>query len=259
MRVDSQGTAVTAIATTPRAPGFRYYDLLVGGMVAVLLCSNLIGPAKVCTLTLPLLGALSFGAGNLFFPISYIFGDVLTEVYGYARARRAIWAGFAGLAFASFMTWVILSMPPSASEPFNAKLQPALEIVFGGTWRIVLASMAAYWLGDFANSYVMAKMKLWTRGRWLWTRTIGSTLVGQGLDSLVFYPIAFAGIWQGQTILAVIAFNWTMKVTVEIVFTPITYAVVRFLKRHEGVDTYDEHTRFTPFSLRDEGDLHATR
>jgi len=241
---------------TPSRPvrGFRYYDLLVGGMVAVLLCSNLIGPAKVCTFTLPVLGALTFGAGNLFFPISYIFDDVLTEVYGYARARRAIWAGFGGLLFASAMTFVILAMPPSADEPFNKELQPALEVVFGASWRIMLASMFAYWIGDFANSWVMAKMKLWTRGRWLWTRTIGSTVVGEGLDSITFYPIAFAGIWSGQTMLKVIAFNWTMKVLVEIVLTPVTYAVVGFLKRREGVDTYDEHTHFTPFSLRDEGE-----
>jgi uncharacterized integral membrane protein (TIGR00697 family) len=239
--------------------GFRYYDLLVGGMVAVLLCSNLIGPAKVGTVTLPLLGALSFGVGNLFFPVSYIFGDVLTEVYGYSRARRAIWAGFGGLLFASFMTWVILVMPPSPSEPYNAQLQPALEVAFGTTWRIVLASMIAYWIGDFANSFVMAKMKLWTRGRWLWTRTIGSTMVGQGVDSLTFYPIAFAGVWEGETILKVIVFNWTMKVLVEVVFTPVTYAVVGFLKRREGVDVYDRGTHFTPFSLRDEGERHAVR
>jgi uncharacterized integral membrane protein (TIGR00697 family) len=248
-----------ATASAPRAHGFRYYDLLVGGMVAVLLCSNLIGPAKVCTVTVPLLGALSFGAGNLFFPISYIFGDVLTEVYGYARARRAIWAGFGGLLFASFMTWVILAMTPSPDEPYNDRLQPALEIVFGSTGRIVAASMVAYWLGDFANSFVLAKMKLWTGGRWLWTRTIGSTVVGQGLDSLAFYPIAFWGVWEGETILAVIAFNWTMKVLVEVVFTPVTYAVIGFLKRREGIDVYDENTHFTPFSLRDEGELHARR
>jgi len=250
---------MSASTTTARAPGFRYYDLLVGGMVAVLLCSNLIGPAKVCTVTLPLLGALTFGAGNLFFPISYIFDDVLTEVYGYSRARRAIWAGFAGLAFASVMTFVIIGMTPSPQEPFNERLQPALEIVFGASWRIMLASMVAYWIGDFANSWVMAKMKLWTNGRWLWTRTIGSTIVGEGLDSITFYPIAFAGIWSGQTMLKVIAFNWTMKVLVEIVLTPVTYAVIGFLKRREGVDTYDEHTHFTPFSLRDEGEQRAPR
>lgn len=238
--------------------GFRYYDLIVGGMVAVLLCSNLIGAAKVCTFTLPLIGAITFGAGNLFFPISYIFDDVLTEVYGYARARRAIWAGFGGLLFAAFMTWAILNMPPSPLEPFNEKLQPALEITFGSTWRIVLASMVGYWIGDFANSYVMAKMKLWTRGRWLWTRTIGSTVIGEGLDSLTFYPIAFAGIWSGQTMVKVIAFNWTMKVLVEVVATPLTYAVVGFLKRREGVDTYDPATSFNPFSLRDEGEQRAT-
>lgn len=237
--------------------GFRYYDLIVGGMVAVLLCSNLIGAAKVCTFTLPLIGAITFGAGNLFFPISYIFDDVLTEVYGYARARRAIWAGFGGLLFATFMTWAILHLPPSPLEPFNAQLQPALEITFGSTWRIALASMVGYWIGDFANSYVMAKMKLWTRGRWLWTRTIGSTVVGEGLDSLTFYPIAFAGIWSGQTMVKVIAFNWTMKVLVEVVATPLTYAVVGFLKRREGVDTYDPATRFNPFSLRDEGEQRA--
>jgi queuosine precursor transporter len=249
------------MTTTAAVPvrGFRYYDLLVGGMVAVLLCSNLIGPAKVCTVTLPVLGALTFGAGNLFFPVSYIFDDVLTEVYGYARSRRAIWAGFGGLLFATFMSWAILTIPPSPSEPFNAKLEPALQIVFGGTWRIALASMVAYWLGDFANSFVMAKMKLWTRGRWLWTRTIGSTLVGEGLDSLTFYPIAFAGIWEGQTLVKVIVFNWTMKVLVEVVMTPATYAVVGFLKRREGVDTYDPDTNFTPFSLRDEGDVQSTR
>ncbi len=235
--------------------GFRYYDLLVGGMVAVLLCSNLIGPAKVCTVTLPLFGTLTFGAGNLFFPISYIFGDVLTEVYGYARARRAIWAGFGALLFATFMSQVILRMPASPDEPFNAQLQPALEIVFGGTGRIALASLVAYWLGDFVNSFVMARMKLLTRGRWLWTRTIGSTLFGQGVDSLTFYPIAFIGLWESQTIFKVIAFNWLMKVTVEVAFTPLTYAVVGFLKRREGVDTYDEHTHFNPFSLKDEGEL----
>lgn len=235
--------------------GFRYYDLLVGGMVAVLLCSNLIGPAKVCTVTLPLLGVLTFGAGNLFFPISYIFGDVLTEVYGYARARRAIWAGFGAMIFATAMSQAILRMPASPSEPFNAQLQPALEIVFGGTWRIALASLVAYWIGDFANSFVMARMKLLTRGRWLWTRTIGSTLVGQGVDSLTFYPIAFIGIWESQTIATVIAFNWLMKVMVEVVFTPVTYAVVGFLKHREGVDVYDEDTHFNPFSLKDEGKL----
>lgn len=232
---------------------FRYYDFLVAGMVAVLLCSNLIGPGKVCTITLPLLGTLSFGAGNLFFPIAYIFGDVLTEVYGYARARRAIWAGFGALIFATIMSAIVVGMPASPNEPWNATLQPALEIVFGNTGRIVAASMFAYWVGDFVNSYVMAKMKLWTQGRFLWTRTIGSTACGQAADSLLFYPIAFYGIWTNDALIAVVIFNFTMKLTVEVLFTPITYFVVNRLKRAENVDTFDFDTDFTPFSLADSG------
>jgi queuosine precursor transporter len=232
---------------------FRYYDFLVAGMVAVLLCSNLIGPAKVCTLTLPFIGAVSFGAGNLFFPISYIFGDVLTEVYGYARARRAIWAGFGALLFATLMTSVILAMPAADTE-YNRVLQPALETAFGTTGRIVLASIFAYWVGDFVNSFVLAKMKLWTQGRHLWSRTIGSTICGQGIDSVIFYPLAFYGIWTHDTLLAVMAFNFLFKVGVEVAFTPLTYFIVGRLKRAEDVDTFDRGTNFTPFSLRDEGE-----
>jgi uncharacterized integral membrane protein (TIGR00697 family) len=232
---------------------FRYYDFLVAGMVAVLLCSNLIGPAKVCAITLPVIGLVSFGAGNLFFPISYIFGDVLTEVYGYARARRAIWAGFGAMLFATFMTWVILNIP-AADTGYNRALQPALETAFGTTTRIVLASIAAYWVGDFVNSFVLAKMKLWTQGRWLWTRTIGSTICGQGIDSVIFYPLAFYGLWTHDTLFAVMAFNFAFKLGVEVAFTPVTYFVVGRLKRAEGVDTYDRDTHFTPFSLKDEGE-----
>jgi uncharacterized integral membrane protein (TIGR00697 family) len=206
---------------------------------------------------LPLIGPLRFGAGNLFFPISYIFGDVLTEVYGYARARRAIWAGFGALIFATVMTQYVLHMPASPIEPFNAQLQPALELVFGGTWRIVIASMFAYWAGDFVNSYVMAKMKLLTRGRWLWTRAWGSTVCGQACDSVLFYPIAFAGIWTHQALFDVMLFNFAFKVAVEIVFTPFTYLVVNFLKRNEQIDTFDSSTNFTPFSLQDEGERHS--
>lgn len=227
-------------------------------MVTVLLCANLIGPAKVGVIDLPLIGVLAFGAGNLFFPFSYIFGDVLTEVYGYARARRAIWAGFAALIFASAMSWVILNIPAAPGEPFNAVLQPALETVFGATPRIIAASIVAYWVGDFVNSYVLAKMKLWTQGRHLWTRTIGSTVCGQGVDSLLFYPLAFYGIWTDAALVAVIAFNFAMKVSVEILFTPATYFIVNRLKRAEGVDTFDRATRFTPFSLQDEGERRQT-
>ena len=233
---------------------YRYYDFLVAGMVAVLLCSNLIGPAKVCSVTLPLIGIASFGAGNLFFPISYIFGDVMTEVYGYARARRAIWAGFGAMIFATIMTQFILRVPPDPNEPYAMQLQPALEMVFGATWRIVAASMLAYWVGDFVNSFVMAKMKIVTEGRWLWTRTVGSTICGQAVDSMLFYPIAFGGTWTHQALVQVMIFNFLFKVAVEVVFTPVTYAIVGALKRVEGVDVYDRATHFTPFSLRDEGE-----
>ena len=215
----------------------------MAGFVTVLLCSNLIGTAKVCEIelpfVLPLIGAsLVFGAGNIFFPISYIFGDILTEVYGYARARKVIWAGFGALIFAAVMAQVIIHLPPSAAEPFNATLQPALETVFGSTWRIVIASILAFWIGDFVNAYVMARMKIWTHGRYLWTRTIGSTILGQSVDSLVFYPIAFYGIWNTENLFNVLMFNFVFKTTVEALMTPATYAAVAYLKRAEGEDYY---------------------
>jgi queuosine precursor transporter len=243
---------LSTVAARQPAHHYRFYDLILAGFVAVLLCSNLIGTAKVAMLSVPVVGgAFVFGVGNIFFPISYIFGDVLTEVYGYARARRVIWAGFAALIFASVMAWVVINLPPTPSEPNNATLQPALEVVFGSTWRIVAASIVAFWAGDFVNAYVLARMKVWTRGRWLWTRTIGSTLFGQAVDSVIFYPLAFAGIWAGETLFQVIAFNWFFKVMVEVVMTPVTYAVVGLLKRHEHEDFYDTNTNFTPFSLED--------
>lgn len=231
---------------------YQYYDLIMVGFVVVLICSNLIGPAKVALLSIPGFDEpFSFGAGNLFFPIGYIFADILTEVYGYARARRVIWAGLFGLVFATIMSTVVIALPADPGEPFNSSLQPALELVFGNTYRIVLGSMVAYWAGDFVNSYVMAKMKVWTQGRHLWTRTIGSTIAGQGVDSLIFYPIAFAGIWSTDSLLMVIAFNFVFKVGVEVVMTPFTYRAVAFLKRAEQVDVYDRDTNFTPFRLRD--------
>lgn len=246
-------TPMTTTTATP-STGFKYYDFLLGGTVAVLLCSNLIGPGKICEIDLPYFGAFSFSAGNLFFPIGYIFGDVLTEVYGYARARRAIWAGFAAMLFATFMTYAVLHMP-AAPDAYNQTLQPALEVAFGNTWRIVLGSIVAYWVGDFLNSFVMAKMKVWTQGRHLWSRTIGSTICGQFADSALFYPIAFAGLWSLETMIGVILFNFVFKVCVEVAMTPLTYKIVGSLKRAEGVDTFDTDTRFTPFSLRDEGEI----
>ncbi len=227
---------------------FRYYDLVMAAFVIVLICSNLIGPAKIAQITLPYFGAVTFGAGVLFFPISYVFGDILTEVYGYARARKVIWAGFTGLGFASFMAAVVVALPPA---PFWNN-QTAYEIAFGSAWRIVLASMCAYFCGEFVNSYVLAKMKIITAGKWLWTRTIGSTIFGEAVDSALFYPLAFygTGIIPDDKLPLVMLSQFVFKVGVEIVFTPVTYKVVNALKRAEHEDYYDRHTNFNPFTLR---------
>jgi len=225
---------------------YRFYDFCMVGFVTVLLCSNLIGPGKTCVVF-----GVTFGAGNLFFPISYIFGDVLTEVYGFARARKVIWAGFGAMIFATVMGQFVIHAPVDPNEPYNKVIQPAIEVVFGNTWRIVAGSIIAFWAGDFVNCYVMAKMKLLTQGRHLWTRTIGSTITGQAVDSAIFYPLAFLGIWEPGTLVGVIVFNWVFKVAVEVVLTPVTYAVVGWLKRAEHEDYFDNNTAFTPFSLRD--------
>lgn len=231
-------------------PAYKYYDLVLGGFVTVLLCSSLIGAGKTVRLELPFGAAIAFGAGNLFFPISYIFGDVLTEVYGYARARRAIWCGSAALLFAALMSHVILTMPADPNEPFNQSLQPALEIAFGGTWRIAVGSILAFWVGDFVNSYVLAKMKIRTQGRFLWARTIGSTVVGQLVDSAIFYPVAFLGVWPTSAVVSVMITNYVLKVLWEVIALPVTYRVVRALKRAEHEDWFDRDTDFTPFSLQ---------
>ena len=220
---------------------YRYYDMIMAAFVTVLLCSNLIGASKVCTIW-----GFTFGAGVLFFPISYIFGDILTEVYGYARARKVVWSGFGAMIFASFMSWTILQFPPAEGWPYQA----AFETVFAATPRIVAASLIAYFCGEFCNSYVLAKMKIFTSGRFLWMRTIGSTIVGEGVDSLIFYPLAFYGTWQSHLVLQVMTGNYLLKVGWEVVNTPLTYRVVSFLKRVEDEDYYDRKTRFTPFSLQ---------
>jgi uncharacterized integral membrane protein (TIGR00697 family) len=227
---------------------YKYYEFVMAAFVTVLICSNLIGPAKIAQVDLPVLGTVIFGAGVLFFPISYVFGDVLTEVYGYARSRRVIWSGFAALAFASFMAWVVVQLPPAASW----KNQAAYEVAFGSTWRIALASMVAYFCGEFVNSFVLAKMKIATRGKYLWTRTIGSTIFGEGVDSLLFYPLAFygTGIIPNELLPQVMLTQFIAKVSVEVLFTPVTYAIVGWLKRAENEDHYDRDTRFTPFSLK---------
>ena len=227
---------------------YRYYEFVMAAFVTVLICSNLIGPAKIAQVEVPVLGLLTFGAGVLFFPISYVFGDILTEVYGYARARRVIWAGFAGLGFASFMAAVVVALPPA---PFWQH-QGAYEVAFGTTWRIAAASMFAYFCGEFVNSFVLATMKIRTAGRWLWTRTIGSTIAGEAVDSALFYPLAFygAGIIPDDKLPAVMLAQFVGKVMVEVIFTPLTYRIVGALKRAEREDYYDRGTDFNPFTLK---------
>ena len=233
---------------------YKYYDFVMAAFVAVLLCSNLIGAAKAAQVTLPfalpVLGdTITFGAGILFFPISYIFGDILTEVYGYGRDRRVIWAGFAALAFAAVMSVVVLALTPAANS-FNQDYQVHLLAVFGNTPRIVAGSMIAFWCGSFANSYVMAKMKIATEGRHLWSRIIGSTLCGELVDSSLFYVIAFYGIWPDHQVLVVAATQYFLKSGWEFVMTPLTYKIVGFLKRIEHEDYYDRDTNFNPFKLK---------
>ncbi len=238
----SDGAAPVRINAGQVAGGhFRYYDYVMAAFCVILVLSNVVGAAKVATL-----GGLTFGAGILFFPLSYVIGDVLTEIYGYARARRVIWAGFAATFFAAVMCWVIVAMPPAPGW----EGQEVYEAAFGQVWRIVGASMIAFWAGEFVNSYVLARMKLATGGKHLWSRTIGSTVFGQGVDSLIFYPLAFLGVWTTEQVLTVMVTNWGLKVLWEVVLTPVTYAVVGFLKKREGVDVFDEGTDFTPFRTR---------
>jgi len=227
---------------------FRYFDLVMAAFVTVLICSNLIGPAKAASINLPMIGPVTFGAGVLFFPISYIFGDVLTEVYGYARARKVIWTGFAALAFAAVMAAVIVALPPAPGWP-NQKVY---EIAYGNTWRIVAASMAAYFCGEFVNSYVLAKMKVWDQGRRMWARFVGSTIAGEAVDSMLFYPLAFynSGIMPNELVLTLMASQFVTKTMVEVAFLPVTYRVVTFLKRAEHEDYYDRTTDFNPFHFK---------
>jgi queuosine precursor transporter len=227
---------------------YRYYEFVMAAFVTVLVCSNLIGPAKIAQLDLPVLGSVTFGAGVLFFPISYVFGDILTEVYGYARARRVIWCGFGALLFASVMASVVVALPPA---PFWQH-QAAYEVAFGSTWRIVAASMVAYFCGEFVNSFVLAKMKIATHGRWLWARTIGSTIFGEAVDSALFYPLAFynSNIIPNDKLPLVMLAQFVTKVSVEVIFTPLTYKIVGALKKVENEDYYDRNTNFTPFTIK---------
>ena len=220
---------------------YRYYDFVMAAFVVLLLCSNLIGAGKVCEVA-----GLRVSAAIFFFPMSYLLGDVLTEVYGYARDRRVVWAGFAALIFSSSVCWFTVKLPPAPGWPD----QGAFETTFGQVPRIAFASLLAFWAGSFANSYVLARMKIWSEGRSLWMRTIGSTVVGEAVDSVIFYPLAFYGNWPKELLVAVMVSNYLLKCGWEALMTPITYKLVGWLKHVENEDFYDRDTNFTPFSLQ---------
>ncbi len=220
---------------------YKYLDVVIGTFVAVLIISNLASSAKIVTL-----GPFTFDGGTLLFPLSYIFGDVLTEVYGYSVSRRVIWIGFIAAALFSLTVWLVGLLPGEAEWSSRVGME-AYNAVLGSTPRIVLASLIAYWAGAFSNAFVLARMKVMTQGRWLWTRTIGSTIVGQAVDTLLFVMIAFAGTMSAGVLWDVAASNYVFKVGIEALFTPATYAFVGWLKRVEGVDAYDAQTDFNPF------------
>jgi hypothetical protein len=220
---------------------FRYLDLITAAFVAVLIISN-IASTKVV-----LLGPFTFDGGTILFPLAYIFGDVLTEVYGFKKSRRVIWIGF-GLLALTALTFALVNSLPAPSDPDSKRFADAFATILGSTPRIVLASLVAYGVGEFVNSYVLAKLKVQTEGRYLALRTIGSTLIGQGLDTALFLLIAFAGTWSPALLWTVFLSNYVFKVGVEALLTPVTYAVVGFLKRSENEDHYDRDTSFNPFA-----------
>jgi hypothetical protein len=219
--------------------GYRYFDLIMALFVSVLIISN-VASSKILDL-----GPFTFDGGTLLFPISYIFGDILTEVYGYRRSRRVIWAGFAAAALMAGVLALVGALPPAEGW----ENQAAYEAILGTTPRIVLGSLIAYFAGEFSNSYVMAKMKIWSQGRWLWTRTIGSTLVGEGVDTLLFVLIAFGGALPWPLLWSILASNYVFKVGLEALMTPVTYRITGFLKRSEDEDVYDIGTDFNPFKI----------
>ena len=224
---------------------YRYYEFVMAAFVTILICSNLIGPAKIAQLDLPGVGVITFGSGVLFFPISYVFGDVLTEVYGYAAARRVIWLGFACNLLMVAAIWLAGELPAAPAW----RGQAAYAEIFAQTPRILVASFLAYLVGEFANSFVLARMKIATRGRWLWTRTVGSTIIGQGLDSLVFVTLAFAWLVPVAVLAGIVLAQWVAKVAYEAAATPLTYLLVGWLKAREHLDTYDRDTDFNPLHL----------
>jgi queuosine precursor transporter len=238
----------------PPAPAaerrFRYFDLVMAGFVTVLIVSNVASSAKIIDWGVSLFGVrLAFDGGTILFPVSYIFGDVLTEVYGYRRSRRVIWTGFACLAASALVLWLVRVLPGEESW-LAAGGQQAFVAVLGGmsSGGIVIASLAGYFAGEFSNSFVLAKMKILTRGRWLWMRTIGSTLVGEALDTLIFIAVAsLTGVFSWSIFLTLVVTNYVFKCAIEAVMTPVTYRIVRGLKRAEREDFYDYGTDFNPF------------
>lgn len=220
---------------------YRFPDFIMAAFVTVLIVSN-IASTKILVL-----GPFTFDGGTVLFPLAYIFGDVLTEVYGYRASRRVIWTGFACLIVTALTLAVVDLLPPDSGWG----LQESFHAILGQTPRIVAGSLLAYWAGEFVNSYVLAKLKVRTAGRWLWTRTIGSTLVGEGVDTAVFLLIAFLGVLPNALLWAIFASNYIFKVGVEAAFTPVTYQVVNYLKRVENEDYYDRETNFNPLALNE--------
>ncbi len=232
---------------------YRFFDIILGIFIAVLLISNIASSAKIVDLGFSIKNIrMAFDAGTILFPIGYVFGDILTEVYGYQRSRRVIWTGFFSLALAALIFWVISILPGEVTWQGYAG-DHAYQSILGGmsSGGIVLASLAGFWLGEFSNSFILAKMKILTRGRWLWSRTIGSTLVGEMVDTVMFVVVASAfGVFPWSLFLTLTLTNYLFKVAVEVLMTPVTYLVVRALKRAEGEDFYDRDTNFNPFVMQ---------
>jgi len=231
--------------------GYRYFDLIGALFVTVLIVSNIASSAKIIDWGFSLFGVpMAFDAGTLLFPVSYIFGDVLTEVYGYRRTRRVIWTGFACLGLTALVLWLVRVLPGEAAWEEYAGQAAFIQILGGiSSGGIVLASLLAYWAGEFSNSFILARMKVMTAGRWLWARTIGSTIVGQAVDTLVFMLVAtLVGVFPWEIFVSLLVTNYLFKVIIEALMTPLTYLVVNRLKRVEQEDFFDTYTDFNPFA-----------
>ena len=237
---------------TVNIKSYRFFDIILGIFIAILLISNIASSAKIVDLGFSIFNIpMAFDAGTILFPIGYVFGDILTEVYGYQRSRRVIWTGFFSLVLAAVVFWVISRLPGEVTWQGYAG-DKAYQAILGGmsSGGIVLASLAGFWLGEFSNSFILAKMKLLTNGRWLWSRTIGSTLVGEMVDTVMFVVVASAfGVFPWSLFLTLTIANYLFKVAVEVLMTPLTYFVVRALKRAENEDYYDRDTNFNPFVI----------